>query len=239
MAGVEAEVLAGAWEVPRRRIRWRTAIRIIPSRFPPIDLFERVADPEDFEALHEVEALTNDRLREEVGDIRRVAPEDRVFGPGSSWIMAPFTHPNPNGSRFSDGAFGVYYAARDRATAVAETCYHRARFLAWTGEPPIELDVRVLEATLDARLHDLHPLAPDLPGVLDPDDYGAGQRLGGRLREEGSWGIAYPSVRRAGGDCVAVFRPRALSGCRQAEHLVYAWDGTEIAEVYEKKRYRP
>jgi hypothetical protein len=29
-----------------------------------------------------------------------------------------------------------------------------------------------------------------------------------------------------------------VSDCRQAEHLVYVWDGEKIATVYEKKMYR-
>jgi hypothetical protein len=47
--------------------------------------------------------------------------------------------------------------------------------------------------------------------------------------------IAYSSVRRPGGDCVAVFRPRLLSNCRQGQHLCYVWDGRQIATVYEKR----
>lgn len=229
----------GALEVPAGRVRWRRSIRIIPTRFPPIHLFERVAGPEDFEALYEVEALTNDRLRDEVGEMGLVPAEERVFGPGSSWIMAPFTHPNPEGSRFSDGVYGVYYAARDRATAVAETRHHRARFLAFTQEPPLEVEMRVLEAKLEASFHDIRGLRAELPRVYDPDDYSASQSFGRRLRESGSWGIAYESVRHPGGVCAAVFRPRALSECRQAEHLVYVWDGRAIVEIYEKRLYRP
>jgi hypothetical protein len=48
----------------------------------------------------------------------------------------------------------------------------------------------------------------------------------------------YDSVRRAGGECAAVFRARALSRCRQAQHLGYVWDGARIAAVYEKKILR-
>ncbi|HEX7049079.1 MAG TPA: RES family NAD+ phosphorylase [Longimicrobiales bacterium] len=235
---VEDGVLTGALTVPVRRVRWQRAIRIIPSRFPPIDLFERVADPEDFEALYEIEGLTNDRLRDEVGELRLVAPEDRVFGPGSTYIMAPFTHPNPAGSRFGDGDFGVYYTARDRATAIAETVYHRERFLSYTAEPALEIEMRVLEAKLQARLHDLRGMRAELPRIYDPDDYAISQRLGRRLRAEGSHGIAYDSVRRAGGQCAAVFRPKALSDCRQTEHLAYVWDGRRIVDVYEKRSYR-
>jgi hypothetical protein len=69
--------------------------------------------------------------------------------------------------------------------------------------------------------------------VYDPSSYVASQRLGRQLREAGSNGIAFESVRRQGGECVAVFRPRLVQNVRQSVHLRYAWDGAAIAEVYE------
>lgn len=235
----EQALLDGLADPPLRRVRWRAAIRIIPSRYPPVDLFERVAAPEEFEALYEVETLTNPRIRDQIGQIQLVAPEERVYGPGSTYVMAPFTHLGPEGGRFNDATFGAFYAARERATAVAETSHHRARFLARTREAPLELEMRVLEVGVDARLHDLRGRQRALPRIYDPDDYGSSQRLARRLQGARSWGVAFDSVRRAGGRCVAVFRPRALADCRQAEHLIYAWDGTRIAEVFEKRIYRP
>jgi hypothetical protein len=222
----------------RRRIRWRTCYRIIPSRFPPIDLFERVASAEDLAAVHELESLTNDRLRDQVGEIQLVAPADRVAGPGAGYVMAAFTHPAPAGGRFSDGRLGAYYAARLLDTAIAETTYHRTRFMRSTREPPMELDMRVLEAELDARLHDLRGLRETLTAIYAPDDYSASQRLAARLRTQGSDGIAYDSVRHEGGQCVAIFRPRRIRSCRASLHLTYVWDGTGMAQVYEK-RERP
>ena len=62
--------------------------RVILSRYPQISLFERVSSPKDWDVLYAVESLTNPRLRDEVGDIRLVPPEDRVYGDGASWIMA-------------------------------------------------------------------------------------------------------------------------------------------------------
>lgn len=221
--------------LPVATVRWEPSVRIIPSRFPPVQLFERVADPADLEAVFAVEALTNTRIREEVGDLRLVAPEDRVSGPGASWIMAPFTHVSAPGGRFSTAEFGAYYAARSLATAIAETTYHRARFLAFTREPPMELDMRVLHATLAAELHDLRGLRASRPEPYHLTDYSASQALATALRAGASSGIAYESVRHDGGECVAVFRPRVLSGCRQAQHLAYVWDGTAIVRVYEKR----
>ena len=94
--------------VPVARVEWKPCWRIIPSRFPPIQLFERVTNPTDLEAIFELESLTNPRLRDEVGDIRLVPEGDRITGPGTSVIMAAFTHLNPQGSRFSDGTYGVF-----------------------------------------------------------------------------------------------------------------------------------
>ena len=222
-------------EPPRRRVRWRTCYRIIPSRFPPIDLFERVAAPEDLAAIHELESLTNDRLRDQRGEIRLVRPEDAVVGPGAGYIMAAFTHPSPAGARFSDSHLGAYYAARTLATSIAETKHHREEFMRATHEPPMELDMRVLEAELDARLHDIRGLRPDLPDIYDPDDYSRSQRFGLRLRAAGSDGIAYDSVRHDGGECVVIFRPRRLRRCRESLHLTYVWDGERIERVYEKR----
>jgi len=225
-------------EIPTTPLHWRPCYRIIPSRFPPIQLFERVADPEDLEAVFAIEAMTNDRLRDEVGELSLVPAEDRVAGPGAGYVMAAFTHPSPAGSRFTDGSFGAYYAARDRETAIAETAYHRERFLRDMQAPPTELDMRVLRATLEAVVHDLRRAVGESLGVYHPEDYSASQGVGRWLREAGSWGIAYDSVRRAGGECVAAFRPRALSSCKQAEHLGYVWDGERIATVYEKRILR-
>ena len=116
-------------------MRWQQACRIVPTRYPAVTLFDRVADAADFEALYALEALTNERAREELGQVERVPPDDRVFGPGSGPIMAAFTHVNLLGSRFSGGEHGVFYAARERATAVAETRHHHGRFLATTRAP--------------------------------------------------------------------------------------------------------
>ena len=61
----------------------------------------------------------------------------------------------------------------------------------------------------------------------------ASQKLGRLLRDAGSNGIAFDSVRRDGGECVAIFRPRLVQNVRQSVHLRYAWDGNSIANVYE------
>jgi len=222
-------------ELPEvRRVRWPAACRIVPTRHPSENLFDRVADAADFDALYALEAMSNDRVRDELGVIELVPREQRVYGPGSGPIMAAFTHVNPQGSRFSDGRWGMFYAANDRATAIAETRHHHARFLAATRQGPLHLPMRLYHVKVDAKLHDLRPPGAVPASVYDPDDYGAARALGARLRAAGSAGVVYRSVRQPRGQCAGLFRPDAARDCLHAAVLLYAWDGERFTDVYEK-----
>ena len=217
-------------------VRWQPCFRVIPSRYPTIHLFERLADPAEWEALYWIESLTNSRLRDEVGDIELVPREERSFGPGGTVIMAPFTHLDPAGSRFADGTFGAFYAARTLATSIAETRFHREIFLRSTRQAPIELDMRSYLADVVAGFHDIRGQRVRLTDIYDPDSYGASQAFGRRLKLNGSNGIVYDSVRHHGGECVAIYRPRLIQNLRQGVHLRYAWDGAQISSVYELRQ---
>lgn len=213
---------------------WARTWRLVPSRFPPVSLFERVADPRDIEVAMAIEMRVNPRVRQEIGDVSLVPMAERVSGPGSTPVMAAFCHLNPEGSRFSDGSWGVYYAARSIDTAVAEVAHHRAIFLARTKEPPIEIDLRSYVGHVRAELHDVREGAA-WAGVHDPDSYAASSAFARGLRAGGSWGIAYRSVRHAGGECIALFRPKAVSlPVVQGAHVALHWNGTKIDSWYEK-----
>jgi len=216
-----------------RPVRFAPCHRIVASRLPTIHLFERVANPADWDALYALESLTNPRIRNEAGELRLVPVADRVSGPNASIVMAPFTHLSPQGTRFTDGRYGAFYAAESIDTAIAETRFHRENFLRATSQPPIELEMRCYVADVICDLHDLRGRRVDMPDVYDPASYSASQKLGRELRETGSNGIAFDSVRREGGQCVAVFRPRLVQNVRQSVHLRYAWDGHSISNVYE------
>ncbi|RJF99368.1 RES family NAD+ phosphorylase [Noviherbaspirillum saxi] len=218
---------------PVTNIEWHPAFRIIPTRFPTINLFDRVASPKDFDALYALEAMTNDRLRDELGEIQLVPRDERLYGPGCGPIMAAFTHLNPAGSRFSDGSYGVFYAAREKQTAIAETTYHQGRFLASTSEAPIQLQMRVYHVEVSGAMHDLRTVGLDDP-IYSLDVYAASQALGKRLRSEGADGISYRSVRFERGECIAAFRTRVLANCRHGSQMLYQWDGEKFSGVFEK-----
>lgn len=136
---------------------------------------------------------------------------------------------------FSKGTCGVFYAANDLVTAIAETKHHREQFLGATVQREIELDMRVYLVDLDGNLHDLRGQMDAQPFVCHNDNDTAGQHLARTLREGGSNGIAWDSVRHRRGECVAVFRPPLLSNARQERHLCYIWNGQQIETVYEKR----
>ena len=134
-----AHVTISIARIPVTPTVWRTSFRLIPSRYPTVGLYEAISDPADLDVVFAIEALTNPRIRDELGQLQLVPPDERVSGPGSTPIMAAFTHLNPEGSRFSNGSYGVYYAAQTLETAVAEVSHHRAVFLARTAEAPIDV----------------------------------------------------------------------------------------------------
>jgi hypothetical protein len=98
----------------------------------------------------------------------------------------------------------------------------------------MHLHMRIYSAHLSASMHDIRGMRAALPKVYDPDSYAESSRFGVRLRAAGSFGIVYDSVRDPGGQCAAVFRPKALSRCREIGHLLYHWDGTRIGAVFQE-----
>ncbi|HTU54319.1 MAG TPA: RES family NAD+ phosphorylase [Acetobacteraceae bacterium] len=221
-----------------RRLAWPRAWRIIASRYPPVPLFERLTrDPAVWDALVALEQLANPRLRDEAGEISLVPPEDRVTGPGASYVMAAFTHPNPKGSRFSDGSFGVYYAAASLETAIAETVFHFEAFARDSADPPRMEDMRVLVGSVSEDFEDVAALAgPQRAKILDPASYEASRAYGSRVRAAGAMGVAYPSVRRPGGECLGAFKPRAVGLPRQERHLKYRWNGERVSFYFDYRR---
>ncbi len=213
------------------QLNWPKQYRIIPSVYPPIDFFEKYLDADEIEAAWYLGSLTNDRLRDLTGDISLVRPEDRIVGPGSTPVMAAFTHIGEP-SRFSNGSYGGYYASKELETAVRETVYRREIFLRRTHEPSCHIDMRVYEGKVLKPMHNVRTKA--YVSLHDLDDYSESQAFARRLREMDSWGLVYNSVRHQGGECIAALRPPAVSIPRQSQHIAYIWDGERIVSVYRK-----
>lgn len=226
--------MSDAGAVPITAVAWSGARRIIRSMFPPIDLFEDISDPADWPLLIAAEQKTNPRLMASIGTIDLVPKARRVSGPGASYLMAPFTHISPDRpSRFSAGHYGVLYVANRFETALAETIHHHTLFMRRTGESAgwtSQFRELVLEVALAA--HDVSDRT-QYHEALNPDDYAPAQQLGAALRDGGSDGILYPSVRDGGGRCVALFHPDLTSSPTPGRHLDYHWNGTGVDFIRE------
>lgn len=211
---------------PVTQLRWAKSCRLIPSRFPTVGVFDRIAEPDDLDALLELEAWTNDRVSTELGILHVLPPEEWVVGqPMASVVMAAFCHPRPGGARFSDPDRGAWYAARTLDTALAETIHHRTRELLEVGTLDTRVEMRLYHADFRGGFHDIRARRAAWAALSDPGSYAESQPFARALREQGSSGIVYRSVRHEGGECLACFRPARVLNVRVAAHFEYRWEG--------------
>lgn len=191
--------------------------RLIPSRFPPIGLFDTVARAADLEAVMELAGWTNDRLVAE--RLARLPQAEWVYGrANASVVMAAFLHVAPGGMRFNGPELGAWYAAAGLATAVAEVGHHLRREALATGAAVLSRQYRTYCARLDGRYLDLRGRQAARRDVYASGDYLASQALGESIRAAGGAGLVYDSLRHAGGVNVVAHRPRNVLDVVQADH---------------------
>jgi hypothetical protein len=166
-----------------------------------------------------------------------IARSEIPFGiPGCSYAIAPFTHVNPSGSRFSDGRFGVLYLADSMDTALAEVRHHQGLY--WSNVPSLNYERFVFRGLscvfVEAGMKDATSL-PMTDPVYAPDDYSHSRLLGRALRDAGHSGLRYHSVRMPGGFCWALMTPRPVSSVVQAAHYEMVWNGhvTSVSKISE------
>lgn len=222
-------------KIPLVNFQQQIAYRLIPSKYPTKSLFDDVADHAEFEVLFAIQELTNPRLRNELGNLNRVPPQERPYGiRGCNYALGPFVHLCPTGSRFSTGDFGIYYAADEVQTAIAETRYHQERyFSSVVGLKFDRLSMRCLKTIFRAELRDIRSDNYAEMSWYHPDNYTEAQSLGASLKNMGDSGVVYNSVRAAGKICFALFSPILITDVIQASHYEYIWDGQRIQVALE------
>ncbi|MCU1260011.1 MAG: hypothetical protein JWO80_2896 [Bryobacterales bacterium] len=214
---------------PETELRLRNTNRLVPSRYPSTGILDRVARPEDLEAIIELDSWSNDRISTELGLLHRVPREEWVTGrPMSSVIMAAFCHAHAAGGRFNGPDRGAWYAGLTVETAHAEVIFHRTAELAEIGVFETFVQERAYLADFRGRFHDIRE---GYETCHSPDTYEVSQKLGRDLLEGGSNGLIYRSVRHAGGLCIVCFRPKLVSNVRQGSHYEYRWHGTPVPTI--------
>lgn len=191
--------------------------RLIPSRFPPINTFETVTQPNDLAPVLELEGWTNDSLV--ASRLKRLPRSEWVYGrANASVVMAAFLHGAPQGTRFAGPELGAWYAASALMTAALEVANGIRREIALSALEQKTEDLREYTSRLHGDFVDIRGLRPDLH-YPDPATYPISQGFGRSVRTGPHSGIAYDSVRHADGVNWVAYRPSLVMDVTQASHF--------------------
>lgn len=208
--------------------RWSAeAFRLIPSRFPPVNVYAGLTANDRQEELTAAENLTNPRLRS-LDRLSFSARSDAAADPRlQNWNLAPFAYGSPDGSLFFGEDRPCLEMSGERQTALAVSVLKRQSFLEATGEGPIGLDMRMLCTPVDGSFWDLRGLSKS-PATLPERE----RRELGRNMPPGAQGILYRPPERPAGTCLAIVTGDVLQRSQQTVHFRYVWNGQAIAQLY-------
>jgi RES domain-containing protein len=217
--------------VRREHVDLHDTVRLVDSRYDGNDAAAHALDAlvgGDAVALADLVdlvQLTSAREVAERGDSPDFPRNVLVAGvPLAPVINAAFTHPagaGRGGGRFSDERVGAWYAGEERATARAEVEHHRRQFLLDAGIATAALSFTPYLADVNADAVVLNVLRDRR--LLDPDSYAQSQAFAQQCRGDEVGVISYPSVRAAGGSCVAVLVPNLVQHVRRGAAVRVVW----------------
>ena len=212
-------------------LRWPTAQRVVSRPDAPIAaLNELVDDPMELDVLVGIEGETNPLAREAAGVLTSIPSQRRYAGPLAGLVMLPFVVPRP--SRFSEGTFGVLYAADEIETALREAAHHQAQRFAATSAPSgTSIPMYAFALDIDTKAVDArHGVAGIDEGIYDRESYTKSARFGRELREAGHDALLFSSVRHLGATCVGAFWPNVVRRTSQSGRWMMRWDGKTFDE---------
>lgn len=208
--------------------------RLIPSKYSDggESVLTRISDDLDhLNVIFELDGATNDRLVAESDRAAGVAAAELVYGsPHYRIVNAAFCHPSPTGGRFNGPERGAWYAGFSRQTAMAEVVFHKSLALAEINLFEDSVTYDAYHADFTALFHDIRD-SLEFSNCLLPDDYRPAQLLAESLLADGSNGIIFPSVRDAGGECIACFRPILVNNVRKRDTWRLTWDGSDTPTI--------
>lgn len=202
---------------------------LIPSRFPPVPLYQRIAGGHDDEVAAVAE-LHNPRVKEKQRLLGQwgVAVDD-ASPRFQNWNHAPFAYSNPEGSWFFDRFVRCLEMSQDKQTALAVSVAKRELFLNRTAEAPTGLDMRMLSRKVSGQFLDLRAVSVELS---QSERRKLGKSLLERAMAEGLSGVLFRSTERPSGIRICVTDGDVLDRAIQGEHFRYSWDGEKVASLY-------
>lgn len=199
--------------------------RLIPSRFPPVDVYQRLGSPEFAQLAKEIEDKTNPRLKAKSWMVGKAGVTDaspRV----QNWNHAPFAYRNPEGTTWLNAGYGALEMVDGERAALAWALRRREAFLARTQEPPIGIDMRMLVTPVKGVFDDLRGSDPSL---TEKERW----MRGDALYKQGSKGIVFTPGEHPRVCAICVFSSEALGSSTQAKHYRFLWDGAQIRMIYD------
>ena len=190
-------------------------------------MLEALVPAEDLAALAEIEGATSHRLIAEARGTEGLGRDEFVHGvPYASFINAAFAYAKPREPNRFNASRGAWYAALAVETSMREVAWHMADFLGKSGQLKGVVDYAELFASMAGEFVDLR--AAGAHPCLDPDPaigYPPGNAIADAAFAKGLNGIIYPSVRHAGGTCLAALRPHAVQSVAPGSVYRFEWDG--------------
>lgn len=220
---------------PLTRLALERTVRLVATARLRDPVLLALVDAEDLDPLAEIEGATSARLRAQTFGGARIEPKEFVAGPAhANFINAAFAYWRPRElNRFNGPGRGAWYAALAVETCIAEVSFHLTRELERVNDFNATVDYAELFASFAGDFIDLRKARPR-PLCLDPDPavgYPPGNTLADSVRGSGHNGIVYPSVRHAGGTCLAALFPHAVQSVVQGGVIRLAWRGIREPEV--------
>jgi len=203
-------------------------VRLVASARLRDAVMASLADDDGLALLAEIEGATSGRLIAQERGYSQLTAAELVHGvPHAKFINASFAYAKPREPmRFNPAERGAWYAALSVETCIAEVGYHLTKALADTGDFNAVVEYGEMLASMAGLFINLGRS----PGhaSLDPDPaigYPAGNALAAIARAAGHNGIIYPSVRDAGGTCIAALWPNVVQSVVQGAVYRLTWSG--------------
>lgn len=215
--------------VPLVREAFPRTVRLVGSaRLRPPVMEPLVDSADEFALLAEIEGATSGRLIAEERGAGGLTAAELVHGvPHAKFINASFAYAKPRApNRFNPADRGAWYAALAVETCIAEVGHHLTEELANIGDFNTVVDYSEMWASMSGVFVDLR----QAPGhaSLNPSPttgYPAGNAVAAAARAAGHNGIIYPSVRHAGGTCIAALWPNVVQSVVQGALYQLIWSG--------------
>jgi RES domain-containing protein len=216
--------------LPLVREAFPQTVRLVSSARLRDAVLAPLADShEELALLAEIEGATSGRLVSEERGSGSITPAELVQGvPHARFINASFAYAKPREpNRFNPAERGAWYAALAVETCVAEVGHHLTSALADAGDFHAVVEYCEMLSSMAGLFVDLRQ-APD-HRCLDPNaavGYPAGNAVAAATRAAGHNGVIYPSVRKAGGTCIAALWPNVVQSVVQGAMYRLSWSGT-------------